>query len=292
MKEYEKIFFDDISKIGADSVHGASHLTVECVYAMKRLIAAGASQYAIRRGALQMAQVRPMMASIFRFANDLLFHIEGRHYKKEALFFCDRYLMQMKKSSDKSSFLAAKQIAQGDRVLTHSFSSLVYETLIRAAKYTKFRVICTESRPKNEGVRLARQLCRFGIETLLVSDAAAPAFCKEADLVLIGSDGIGRFGLVHKVGTFAILLGAQRYGVRSVCVTTQTKFWPGGVESVSEPLKDPGELADEDCYEIANIYFDITPLKYISKIVTEKEVLNNRQCTILCEKIPLHPLLQ
>ncbi len=292
MKEYENIFESEINRIGADSTHGATYLTLKAADALKTLAQNGADTEYMRKAALKTAEARPMMAPVFRLANDLLILLDSKDGMENAISFCDRFAGEMEESAGKVNRSAESLIQNADAVMTHSFSTLVKETILNAAVSKSFlRVFCTESRPKNEGVELAETLCEAGVDTTLITDAAAGFLCREADLLLLGADGIGEFGLVHKIGTYPMVLAARKCGVPVVVLAGKWKFWPSGVLSVKEPPKSPEEISGGGCFNVLNLYFDRTPLEYIDYIITEDAVLKPYQVLDFCKEIPLHPLL-
>ena len=76
----------------------------------------------------------------------------------------------------------------------------------------RFDVICTESRPINEGVNLAAKLGGEGIRVKLVIDAAVCSILPQAQIVLIGADSLSAKGLVNKIGTLCLALAAREFG--------------------------------------------------------------------------------
>ncbi len=284
----------EIESIREDSLHGATYLTLKAADAFKRAAGNGADMSSLREASVALAAARPMMASIFRFANDLLFLLDRRGDEEEICAFCDSFIEGMEESARQIRYLAAERLSRMgiETVMTHSYSSLVKNTLFDLlSSKSRMRVICTESRPKNEGVELARTLCDAGAYTMLAIDAAAPSLCRNVDLLLVGADGVGKFGLVHKIGTYPLLLAARESGVPVVVLAGTEKFWPHELEGVEEPPKSPDEIADSGCFEVMNYYFDTTPLEYIESIVTEMGIVSPGEALNLCREFRRHPLL-
>ncbi len=149
----------------------------------------------------------------------------------------------------------AAKLIQNRYILTHSFSSLVYEAILRA----KPKVLATKSAPLNEGEQMARKLLEQGIEVEVIEDGAAPFLVQEVDIVLFGADGIGRFGLVHKIGSLGIALAAKLYNKELYALATSMKFWDEDFILPPQPLKDAKEVS---ALPARNYYFDITPSGY------------------------------
>ncbi|BBG65641.1 ribose-1,5-bisphosphate isomerase [Hydrogenimonas sp.] len=259
---------------------------------LEEFIENGADIDDIRGAAMKIAEARPMMASVFRLANDLLFNLEDMQSVDGALRFIERFVEEMEVSAQRVTDQASQLVAESGTVMTHSFSSLVKETVLKSLESNpSLRIICTESRPKNEGVKFAQALCEAGAETILVTDAAAGYMCKRADMLLLGADGIGSFGLVHKTGSYPLSLVAKENGIPTVVLAGREKIWPFKLERVVEPPKPAGEIAEKGCFERVNLYFDTTPLKFIDRVVTEIGILDRNRIEALSKETPLHPLL-
>ncbi len=292
MNEPKRSFSEKIERIRSDSVHGASFLALEALKAFRELARSGVPITMLRSAALSIAKSRPMMAALFRIGNELLLFMEREGDAKEAAYYCDEIAKRIELASEAASRLAADYITERGTILTHSYSSAVERSLKSALPVgAAIHLFCTESRPANEGRRLADSICKAGIDTTLVVDAAAPYLCKRADLVLFGADGIGSFGLVHKIGTFAISMAAKEYGVEVAVVAESMKFWPSGVKEPKEPPKSAEELIEGECFGALNLYFDTTPLRYIDVVITERGILSPEEAAKLSETLPLHPML-
>ncbi len=282
-----------IYEISKDRVHGATFLTKECAEAFKELALKCTNRDVLSQSALKIAECRPMMASVFGLANVILFELEKSSNPKRLVEVCEGYITKVLNSSKFASQKASALIAEGYTVLTHSFSSLVKDALIFAyERGVNFNVICTESRPAMEGRSLAKELSEAGIESRLIVDAAAPFLVKKCDLVLVGADGIGGFGLVHKIGTLSIAMAAKSDSTPFVSISPKVKFWPSAFLEPKEPLRDEDGLKEDGDYRVINLYFDITGLEYIEKIVTEDGVMASKEAESICSNITMHPSLR
>lgn len=162
-------------------------------------------------------------------------------------------------------------------VLTHSYSNTVYKTLEIAAGIGKdLRICVTESRPGGEGRLLSKHLAALGPNVTLITDSAAAAVLQNIDFVLIGADSVLADGsLINKVGTKAIAMAAHLGGIPFYVACETTKF------STGDLLGEPVEIHEMDQREILgditeplvsakNVYFDVTPVKYVLGFITEK----------------------
>ncbi len=257
----------EIENIQNDNKNGATFLTLAAIKIVKEMSIKKCKKEDIKIALKFLMSVQPMMASIYNFVYRLSKFAELDY--EEIIKYCKAFEKEFKEANERVAKNSLKCFKNNRAVLTHSFSSLVYNSFLEAKKAGfEFEVICSESRPKNEGVELAEKLCKEGIKTTLVTDAAAPFFAKDVDIVLFGADGVGDFGLVHKVGSYAIALAAKKSNVKVVSLAPTFKFWPKDFKQPQIELKKPNELA-KGCFEVKNIYFDITPLELVDSFVTE-----------------------
>ncbi len=239
----------ELEIIAKDNIHGATYLT-------KALVDLAAKVEDKERFLHKAQTIHPYMASIYNFLHDFALTSEPKEQ------FCKEWWKAFTKEHERVVAEGAKLIA-GKKILVHSFSSVVYEAIVRSQGV---RVIATESRPKNEGVELAKRLHKKGVEVELVIDGAAPFMVQEVDIVLFGADGIGEFGVVHKVGSLPIALAAKFYDKPVVVLAHSKKFWPHGFVLPPQPLQDPQEVCGCDV-KVRNFYFDITPLKIVNRLL-------------------------
>lgn len=163
-------------------------------------------------------------------------------------------------------------IPEGAVVVTHSHSGTVEETLLFAGgQDTVLQVICSESRPMNEGKTLAARLAGAGISVTLVTDAALGTVCHDADLVLVGADAVTPAGVTNKVGTYGLALAAQQRAVPVVALAGSEKLWPEPLHPQAFAPRDPAELWPDAPrgVDVAVHPFDTTPLSLITNVVTE-----------------------
>jgi len=237
---------ENLQQIASDNVHGATYLTKELLELLCSL-----EGQSLQEALKEARRIQPMMASIYNLV----------HSFKEEKEVCKRWWKEFEDANERVVQKAAA-LMKDKKILTHSFSSLVFEAILQARPK---RVICTLSAPKNEGKVLAQRLCEAGIESELIIDAAMGLKVKEADAIFIGADGVGSFGVVHKVGTFPLALLAREFQKPLYCLAPRQKFWPKEFPTPTELQREPSEVA-RGCFGVDNRYFDITPLELVCLI--------------------------
>jgi translation initiation factor 2B subunit (eIF-2B alpha/beta/delta family) len=189
---------------------------------------------------------------------------------------CREFLASMERSAARVAQIAAALVPDGATVMTHSFSSTIL-TAFREASYRgkRFSVICPESRPICEGIAMAASLGMGGIPASLIADSAIHRVLSEVQLVLVGADAASPRGIFNKTGTALLALAARELGVPVYVLCSSCKFLPRSYDPPLETPKDPHQLLERELphVTVVNYHCDVTPLDYVSGIVTEDGVL-------------------
>ena len=181
----------------------------------------------------------------------------------------------------------AQLLEAGSRILTHcnagSLATYFYGTALgivyAAAEQGKVeRVYADETRPVGQGARLTTwELSRAGVPTTLICDNMAASLMAQGqvDAVIVGADRIARNGdAANKIGTYGVAVLAREHGipfyVAAPTSTIDTSLADGaGIvieqRAAEEVLPEPIEGVD-----VWNPAFDVTPARYITKIITEE----------------------
>jgi methylthioribose-1-phosphate isomerase len=182
----------------------------------------------------------------------------------------------------------------GDVILTHcnagSLATVDYGTalgVIRVAweRGKKISVIATETRPKLQGARLtAYELKRDGIPVTLITDGMVGYVMQKrlANKVIVGADRIVRDAVINKIGTFGIAVLAREHKIPFyVAAPTSTFDLTQSASEVVIEERKPEEVTHLGTKKIApngvkvlNPAFDITPMRYITAIICETDVLS------------------
>lgn len=212
---------------------------------------------------LSVLSTYPSMASIWNIANLAFLYGEGA--RKE---FDD-----MRKANEKVVENGTGAVENNSTILTYSRSSTVMK-ILGACTGEGITVICSESRPKYEGRKLALELSERGFEVLLTTDAALASMVDEADMVMIGADAILGKGIVNKAGTSPLLTYANGKGKEIYIAASSYKAFPF-VFIKEEGGKEVWKNAPEGV-KIKNFYFDFTDIGNISYFITENGISGNK----------------
>jgi eIF-2B alpha/beta/delta-like uncharacterized protein len=174
----------------------------------------------------------------------------------------------------------SKLLPRDSVILTLSYSSTVLGVLTglwRQGK--KFEVIVTESRPALEGRRTAREMAKAGIPTTLIADAALGELSRKVTLAVVGADAIYSDGsTANKVGTFPLALCCKEFRKPFYVLADSSKLNSDSPRSFRIQMANPEELLKTrpPKLSVRNFYFELTPSKYITAIITETGVFSPR----------------
>jgi translation initiation factor 2B subunit (eIF-2B alpha/beta/delta family) len=155
-------------------------------------------------------------------------------------------------------------------VMTHSASATVREAFLHTPPR---RVICTVSKPREEGRAFADELLEAGLEVELVEDEEAPEALEWVALLLLGADTVYRDGtLGNKSGTHPLAKAAHERGVPVTVALEVLKLSPYD-SSVARDLAEDGTR-------------DFTPPTLLDQLVTEEGVFEPEEVAALIDRTP------
>ena len=173
---------------------------------------------------------------------------------------------QSRRATEQAAEHLARYLGAGRVLMTHSLSSTIVAVFARLAPLG-VAAIMMESRPLQEGCRLAERLSTLGVATTLITDAQMGLFVARADAVIVGADSrLPDGGLLNKAGTYLLALAARDRGVPFyVCGERFKQRQPAWGDPEFERM-DPGELGVPVWagVTVENVYFDRTPAGLIS----------------------------
>ena len=283
-----------IEQIRLDNTSGSVELAKKSAELLILLVNRNGSLAQINNTAYSLVQSQPTMASIFNLVNNLMLNIDKNKNKQPKNIvnnYCKKFLQDLETSDNSISKQAMELIKNNATIITHSNSSTVLYTLLCAKSFgKKFSVICTESRPMNEGIQLAKQLGEHGIKVKLIVDSAVFSFISDADVILVGGDAITNTGLINKIGTKGIAMTAQRCNTAIYALCSTIKFLPPNYPVNLNQQKNPNEIISNKISNVTpiNYYFDLTPLEYLTGIITEKETLKPPEIKERIKHLQLH----
>jgi translation initiation factor 2B subunit (eIF-2B alpha/beta/delta family) len=159
-------------------------------------------------------------------------------------------------------------------ISTHSQSESLKKVLRLLSKSGyELKILQAQSSPANEGELQANWLVNKGIEVVLTTDAIAPAFVEQCDLVILGCDGIYSNGFVNKAGSLALCLAAAQFN-KPVYILADTRKISHDLAPEETP-KASTEVTSRSHpnLEVLNLYFEVVPHGLVTGYITEKGIL-------------------
>lgn len=282
-----------IDEIKNDKTQGASQLARQAMAVLK--VAAEHSQADSVEHFLEelkgvgegLMAARPAMAPIFNVVNRYLGALslvspdQGVGYLKGlAVSKADELARVSLQAIAEITSCGLGLIAEGDKIMTHSYSSTVMAVLEEApAEGKHIEVIATRSGAGGTGQRIAQELGRQGMKVTFIDDTAAGLYVSSANKVMVGTDRVCADGtIVNGVGTYPLALAAQKAAVPFYVLCETLKFdHRMRSDEVDLEEKEPSEVIGRaklpPPVSVKNPYFDLTPLELVTGIVTENGLL-------------------
>jgi len=159
-------------------------------------------------------------------------------------------------------------------IMTHCHSGEALAVIKQAWKEgKKITVYATETEPKHQGIKTARELAELKIPVILIIDAAVEFFIKDVDIVIVGCDAIRRDGIVNKIGTYPLAVVAREHKKPFYVVGNTLKIDKRKELIIEERCPDEVYHEHMKTLKVRNPCFDVTPWKFVSRVITEKGVM-------------------
>ena len=234
-----------------------------------------------------LMEARPAMAPIFNIVNRYLVALslvspgQGVDYLKGlAVSKADELARVSLQAIAEITSCGLGLIAEGDKIMTHSYSSTVMAVLGEApAEGKRIEAIATRSGAGGTGQRIALELGRRGVKVTFIDDTAVGLYVSSANKVMVGADRVCADGtIVNGVGTYPLALAAQKAAVPFYVLCETLKFdHRMRSDEVDLEEKEPSEVIGRvklpPQVSVKNPYFDLTPLELVTGIVTENGLL-------------------
>lgn len=188
-----------------------------------------------------------------------------------------KLIAQLNKASKQIGAKGSALVKSGNVIMTHCHSGEAL-AVIKQAWHDKKKIsaIATETEPRHQGIKTVKELAALGIPVTLIEDGAIGYFIHEADMVIVGADAIRAEGLINKTGTSLMALAAYQnkkpfYVAADTLKLDRRKKFIIEERPVKEVYADIHERLKG--VKVRNPAFDITPWKFISRVITEKGVM-------------------
>lgn len=266
-----------IMQVCNDREHGSRFLVHEAIAILRDLATAptsspDAQMQRIREAARTLASARPAMAALSG-AMDRILAAPGNLASIAATA---THLLDEYEHATERIATHVRPLLTGT-LMTLSISGTVLEVLV-ACRAQIERVIVLEGRPRYEGRDMARSLATHGVPVTLITDAQADIFLPQCQAVVVGADTVLADGdVLNKAGTALLAWAARGHNIPFYVLCESLKLssrhWTGDLAQLEE--KEPEEVLEQpiEGVTVRNFYFDRTPAKLITKVITEQGVV-------------------
>ncbi len=271
-------FEQRIAAVREDREHGSRWLVREAITILFDIATStthpqGERLRILRQVGTELARARPAM---FAIAGAVIRILGSSKNPDEIALTAEQLLHSYNTAIDRITEHARPLL--GGTLMTHSLSGTVLEVLIACAS-TLEHVIVLEGRPRYEGREVALALHSAGIATTLITDAQADIFLPRCRAVIVGADSVLANGdILNKAGTALLAWAARGHDLPLyvLCETLKiaTYAWTGDLTQLEE--KEAEEVWEQPIagIEIHNFYFDHTPARLVTKLITEQGILS------------------
>ncbi|HOH83454.1 MAG TPA: S-methyl-5-thioribose-1-phosphate isomerase, partial [Bacteroidales bacterium] len=287
-------------------VRGAGAIGVTAGYAMAQAFMESNpynfEEY-ITAAKIQIEATRPTARNLF-YAVERVYNA-GKKSIAHAITEAEKLALEDVESSKKIGKFGNTLIAHNSRIETHcnagwlaftDFGTALSPVYAAAHAGKKIFVYVDETRPRSQGARLtAWELQNENIPHTIIPDNAGAYLMSQGkiDMVIVGADRIAANGdTANKIGTLEKAIAAHAYGIPFYVAAPMSTFDRYCSEGKNIPIEErsPDEVLyqkgpDKNGYmheilvcspgsSALNPAFDVTPAKYITKIITEKGIIN------------------
>ena len=275
---------ETVEEIAEMQTHSSSVVAVKAARALTELLDreyATVDEYerALERNASALRRANPSHASLHNAMRDVVAAVEdaavddvaaAKETTRDAI---DRVVERIEEGKHRAAERAADQLADGDVLFTHDYSSTVLEAVdIAVAEGKRFEVYVSEARPRYLGRKTARTLAQYDpVDVHLVVDSAWGQFLPACDAVYVGMDCIVGETLYNRIGTFPLCATAEEVDVPVHVVGSGTKIIEDGFvfenehRTPSEVMREPAEG-----FTVENPAYDATPTRLLTSVVTDE----------------------
>jgi len=261
-----------INEIKNDKINGASYLTDKALEALKNGVQTSQARNPeeflgeISDLTSGLMECRPVMASIGNCSSRFMLELQQysaigpdlNSLREFSLLIVQSIRDDIAQARTETIEAGAGLIANGDIIMTCSYSSTIVQTMVRAHEQGKsFRTLVARSQEFTEdiayGEKMASELCGQGIECHVFSDDDIREKAQQADKIIVGADAILLDGsLLNGYPTAELALAAGDANLPFYTVCESHKFLRRGIPETIEKG------------------FNLVPSRLITGIVTEK----------------------
>ncbi|UCC78343.1 MAG: hypothetical protein JSW64_08625 [Candidatus Zixiibacteriota bacterium] len=249
-----------LNSIIENRTSGAAEIEIRIIRLFVEIINSGQrdSPRYLRKAINKIKKRFSAMANILNLADFTvkLLRKKDLEYLSESL---NGYRRNIEHNRRQTIIRAAYKIKSYGSIFTLSGSSLIIKAILEGKNLGwRGEVRIVESRPKNEGVGLAKKTAGSGIRTVLGVDAAMPDMIKNSGAVFLGADAVTQTYFVNKIGSDIAVEYAAKFRKPVYVVADGSKFIPNNIYKFIPDNNPDSEIIPRRMknLEIMNNYFE------------------------------------
>ena len=258
-----------LKKVSEDHVSGSSEIYSELLQGLSDALASKPSTKEWGEFTIGLEKVKRSMAPLQNVAGSLRFLLNARIPEDQFNSFVRGFLSDLVSRESKAPGIIAERFQKEQRpkrIVTLSYSGTVMATLTTLPKDVEIAV--AESLPMGEGAVTYRLLSDKGYKASLIRDSMIYRAVAQADLAVVGADGVCPEGLVNKVGTALLAAACREHGKPLVVLCSTSKLIPVlDMDPMPSSRNLEGLRYDE-------VVFEMTPLSMVHSVITEEGTMS------------------
>lgn len=254
-----------LKKVAEDDVSGSSEIYSRLLRDLTVVIKERPSTADWKEFCLGLSMVKRSMAPIQNVAGSIKVMLNASIPDDQINGFIKGFLISLQEKDANAADTIAKKVASEHhpkKIVTISYSGTVTKAILAMSR--DIEVSVAESLPMGEGAVTCRKLSDRGVKVTLFRDAMICSKLKDADLVLVGADGVCPEGVVNKVGTMPLAIVAKELGIPIIALCCTSKLIP------VLDLDPMTTIRDADGYMFQEDVFELTPLSLFHSVITEE----------------------
>lgn len=298
---------DKINELSKDSIHGSSFLTRKAINIVRLYLdeikPSKIEMKTLTKIVQLIVQAQPTMALLINFSNRLLLFLDkikekdfsDEEKKQTILNFLELFNQSIETGEKRICQNAVDLLKSISPIATFSSSGTIQHTLeLLHKKNNSLLVYCPESRPKNEGILLAKSLAENNIDVSVMTDATLFSIIKKVNALIIGADAITEKGVINKIGSYPLVKLATQQKIPVYCLFHSYKLIPPNFNLGNEPKKPATDILEKEQENITviNFYFDSTPLNYFTGFITDKGFFQTKELMKKIQNQDIHSSLK
>ncbi len=225
----DRLLRRELDAIARDRTSGAAELALRAVKALQTWLRRHSkpSEQELLEIARALLTAQPSMAPLLRLANEVALAVDSAKPARRLAETTAGFGRLLRTAPQRIARLFGRALGPGRTQLlaTYSCSS----TVVRALQFARRRiavVLCSESRPGNEGRATASQLVAAGTPVIFSTDLALASRMDQVSAFATGADAILPHGFVNKAGTDVLIACARKAHTPVWVLADTTKFVP------------------------------------------------------------------